>query len=147
MKHLLCRTVSAISLTIWLTGCETLPPTEAAVPTPLPEIPEGGERWICKPDTSSYSSTTTENVVLISPPAKYNLLFIAEIHFGGTTHKGRFSLTGLNRRWNWSPSPDNSAFLDSFTIEANGRGAYFDFRLADDNGRVKPSSLFDCQRR
>ena len=211
MKHVLYRALSAISLTIVLTGCEilaprenTVPPAlpkEASVPTPVPETdvdeptaepeladereeapiePETNifgafENWVCRSD--AYDATGDEQVVLSrvidmdlidvdqlvkAVQAKHTLTAdesrsvegFAEVFLdtfpeelgtnvvvAGEFHLALFELQGVDRRWDWNEGKD------AMVIEPSGLGLYYNFRLADDEGRVGPRHRFKCEKK
>ena len=122
---------------------ETPPLTEAELEEPLPEIPEGTERWVCR----SYMSNGTENErVVLSRVLPQDLTLgpqrtLGVVVVAGETHITMFSVQGVDRRWDWNDAND------TMVIGPGGHGSYYNFRLADDEGRVKASSLFECHQR
>ena len=200
MKPLLCRALSAISLTIVLTGCEILAPGENTVPTPVPEIdvdeptaepeladereeapiePEteisdAFESWVCRSD--AYDATGDEQVVLnrvidmdlidvdqvvraveaertLTADERRSVEGFAEglldtvledlstnVVVAGEFHLALFELQGVDRRWDWNEGKD------AMVIEPSGLGLYYNFRLADDEGRVGPRHRFKCEK-
>ena len=141
MKHLLYRALSAISLTVYLTGCETLPLTEAELGEPPPPIPDGGERWICRSDM--YGATGNEHVVLTrdKPLLDGGYWGNGQVLVAGITFDADVEVQGVSRRWDWNRGKD------AMVIKPGGQGSYYNFRLADDEGRVKASSWFNCHQR
>ena len=107
--------------------------------THAPTVPEGGERRVCQEDR--YGATASETVVLTRESRADEGDGIGEVEFAGATKWASFSIQGVNRRWDWNLGKD------MMVITPGGRGMYFNFRLADDEGRAKPSHLFDCVER
>ena len=122
-----------------LTGCETLPLTEAELGEPPPEIPDGGERWVCRSDR--YGATGDEHVVLTRDGPQDSGMGFGQVLVAGVTHNAMFSVQGVNRRWDWNGAKD------MMIIKPGGKGSYYNFRLADDEGRAKASSWFECHQR
>lgn len=63
----------------------------------------------------------------------------SEVSVAGVNHLANFSVSGLNRRWDFD-------YNYAFIIKPDGRGLYYDFSTSDD-GRAKPSDFFTCQQR
>ena len=55
---------------------------------------------------------------------------------GGETYLATFQFQGLSRRWDWHRY--------AFVIELNSIGRYYDFTLADEDGRASPRHTFTC---
>ena len=64
-----------------------------------------------------------------------------KIAVGGVIHKTDFQIEGISRRWDWNDGED------AIVIGPSGQGGYYDFRLADDEGRGTASSFFKCHER
>ena len=62
-----------------------------------------------------------------------------QISVAGVTHFAFFYIEGLNRRWDFGKEMNYS-----FIIEPDGWGVYYDFRLAEDDGRTKARQVFKC---
>ena len=122
-----------------LTGCETLPLTEAELGEPPPEIPDGGERWICRSDR--HGATGDGHVVLTRDGPQDSGMGFGQVLVAGVTHDAMFSVQGVNRRWDWN------GVKDTMLIKPGGKGSYYNFRLVDDKGQVKGSSWFECHQR
>ncbi len=52
---------------------------------------------------------------------------------------------GIERRWNWEEN--DTAYHYSFIIKTDGTGLYYDFTIADENGRTGPKDEYDCRMR
>ena len=113
--------------------------TEAELGEPPPEIPDGGERWVCRSDR--YGATGDEHVVLTRDGPQDSGMGFGQVLVAGVTHNAMFSVQGVDRRWDWNGTKD------AVVIEPGGQGSYYNFRLADDEGRVKRSSWFECHQR
>ena len=122
-----------------LTGCETLPLTQAELGEPPPEIPDGGERWVCRSDR--YGATGDEHVVLTRDGPQDSGMGFGQVLVAGVTHNATFSVRGVDRRWDWNGAKD------AMVIKLGGQGSYYNFRVADDEGRAKASSWFECHQR
>ena len=64
-----------------------------------------------------------------------------QVLVASVTHNAMFSVEGVNRRWDWNGAKD------MMIIKPGGKGSYYNFRLADDEGRAKASSWFECHQR
>ena len=62
-----------------------------------------------------------------------------DVSITGITHRARFSVEGLERRWDFG---ENDKY--SFIIDPQGDGAYYDFSNAEEGERVQPSLEFSC---
>ena len=103
------------------TGCETLLLTEAELGQPPPEIPDGGERWVCQSD--SYNATADESVVLTRSGLQDRAVDFGQVFVAGVTHSALFPVQGVERRWDWNDGKD------AMVIESDGDGRYYNFRL------------------
>ena len=70
-----------------------------------------------------------------------------QVLVAGVSHDAMFSVEGVNRRWNWNPNEDLGGYEDTMVLKPGGKGSYYNFRLADDEGRVTGSSGFECHQR
>ena len=72
---------------------------------------------------------------------------LGQVLVAGVTHDAMFSVQGVNRRWDWNWNEDSGSYEDAMVLMPGGKGSYYNFRLADDEGRVTRSSWFECHQR
>jgi len=69
--------------------------------------------------------------------------FMGEVLVAGTAHIAQFQVAGLNRRWDWG-CDEKTGCRYAFSVRPDDTGAFYDFSVSDD-GRAKPSQVFECQ--
>ena len=108
------------------------------------------ERWACLNardrlallfEDGGYDDIPEEKVVvsLTRRSSKDDKSGFGEVSITGITHRARFSVEGLDRRWDFG---ENGEY--AFVINAQGGGAYYDFSDADAGEVVQPSLEFGC---
>ena len=108
------------------------------------------ERWACLNardrlallfEDGGYDDIPEEKVVvsLTRRSSKDDKSGFGEVSITGITHRARFSVEGLDRRWDFG---ENGEY--AFVINAQGGGAYYDFSDADAGEVVQPSLGFGC---
>lgn len=68
---------------------------------------------------------------------------IGEVSVAGTSHVAHFQVAGLDRRWDWG-CEEKTGCRYAFGIGPDGTGKFYNFSVSDD-GRAKPSQVFECQ--
>ena len=53
-----------------------------------------------------------------------------------------FGAAGINRRWDWDVDSVSSY---AFIISPDGKGKYYDFGFADEDGNAAPRQFFNCK--
>ena len=114
-------------------GC--VPSTPSTLTTPMLEVPEKGERWLCG---DRYPSGGPVTVVLTRETPVAVRLGHGQVSVAGVVSEALFAVNGVERRWDW----DKSAMV----LQPDGDALFYDFRSADDEGRAKPSGFFACRR-
>ena len=71
---------------------------------------------------------------------------IGIIEVAGTLHVTTYEVQGFNHRWDFGPLTDGGGHTYAFVIEPDGTGRYFDFSLADEDGRVRSSQIYICKQ-
>ena len=66
-----------------------------------------------------------------------------EVSVAGISHMAQFQVAGLNRRWDWGCN-EKTGCQYTLGISPDGTGKFYDFSVSDD-GRAKPSQVFECQ--
>ena len=108
------------------------------------------ERWACLNalgrlallfEDGGYDDIPEEKVVvrLTRRSSKDDKSGFGEVSITGITHRARFSVEGLDRRWDFG---ENGEY--AFVINAQGGGAYYDFSDADAGEVVQSSLEFGC---
>lgn len=69
--------------------------------------------------------------------------FMGEVSVAGTSHVAEFQVAGLDRRWDWG-CDEKTGCRYAFGISPDNIGKFYDFSVSDD-GRAKPSQVFECQ--
>lgn len=97
--------------------------------------------WYCK--DFIHDGDVLVEVGYFSDPAFEGFGFI--LYDGGYTGVSTaYRRMGLEHRWNWGTSNENTY---SFVIETDGTGAYFDFTNVPDGESTKPSAIYKCYQR
>ena len=111
-------------------------------PAPHLPKPDNGERWLCADALKTMFLPEPEpTIVLTRESPRDQARGTGKIAVGGVIHKTDFQIEGISRRWDWNDGED------AIVIGPSGQGGYYDFRLADDEGRGTASSFFKCHER
>ena len=99
--------------------------------------------WYRQLDSSEKKKMDTEFSKLFHDQYKSKLGFV--LYDGTNTGDSvLYQRDGLNRRWDWGTAGSSYSFI----IETDGRGLYYDFSTADDDGiKSKADNVYKCSRR
>ena len=136
------RVVLNIGVLFLLSGCEaTIPPETIPPELHLPK-PEDGERWLCKDGFDAIYGLGPEydpSIILTRETPSHEPYGYGRVSVAGVVHDALFSVSGVNRRWDWND------YIDAIVIEPGGDGGYYDFRLMEDGeDTVKVRQTLEC---
>ena len=115
-------------------GCATV---EDATPTldATAEI----EQWKCGDYTDGCGFLSTDCVTLTANLRNGT----GEVKFSRFVDHTRFQVQGIERRWDWCLTDDDS-YDCAFVVSVNGTGRYYNFRGSDE--RESPTNHFKCTK-
>ena len=124
-----------IAGSIVLGGCETMmvqPSTWEADGKPKPDL------WCYDFSDDDYSPTPLLYLYWRGENAGDILLA------NGTEIQADYGLDGTEHRWNWDPDWEG-AYQYAITVSPDNTGRYYNFGLADENGRAENKDLYKCR--
>ena len=95
------------------------------------------EEWECKDYYGNWNNILVKTTI-------HKERSTGTIQAAGITQKAEFHVRGLNRRWNFGLSNDQSyTYNFAFIIKPNGDANYYDFSLKKE---TKPSIYMKCRQ-
>ena len=142
MKSLLIGFV----LVLMLGGCETFetassPRTIILNGTSYSEDEYGPfESWVGKDYYDGWKVRVEVGVFDKPEFSNYGFILYDGTNEGDLT---MYERRGVNKRWNWGENDDNF----SFVIKPDGKGLFYDFSTADEDGMAKADEVYKCHKR
>ena len=122
-----------------------VPPEPPKDPAPHLPKPENGERWLCGDAWDMLFPTMGEPIIVLTRESpRDQATGTGKIAVGGVTHESHFKIEGISRRWDWNFNDEENGALDTFVINGDGSGAYYDFRGV--KGSTGPSEILECMQ-
>lgn len=114
------------------------------------QLPQVIEKWRCVNEWTFFTLRLNDGgyediseaeviVTLTRRVSKDDKSGFGEVSVTGITHRARFSVEGLERRWDFGKNGEYA-----FVINPQGGGAYYDFSNSERGEIVQPSQTYGC---